>query len=75
MLEKIKKLNEQLIEKYKNDLQQLEKQLLIKRILSEKNCFFKMNIETAYSILKDLEVKEDCLKEIYCELIDYKNIE
>lgn len=75
MLEKLKQKNKELIELYKNDKEKLDKQLLIKRIINEKNCFLKISIETAYSILKDLNVKDNNLKEVYCELIDYKNIE
>ena len=50
-----------------------EKYILIKKILNDKKCFLKMNIETSYAILRDLGVKEENLKSIYQELIDIKN--
>ena len=73
MLETLRKRNIDLIEKYQNDTESFEKQLLIKKILSDKECFFKMSIETAYAILKDLGIAKDKLKEVYSELIDYKS--
>ena len=75
MLNALKKKNEQLIELYINDQDKLNKQLLIKRILGENNCFLKISIETAYSILSDLQVDKSKIKEVYNELIDYKNLE
>lgn len=74
MIKKLKEKNEKLIEFYKNDALNLEKQLLIKNILNDKKCFFKMSIETAYSILKDLKVEEEKIKEVYMNLIDYENV-
>lgn len=75
MLEILKQKNEKLIELYIEDEDKLSRQLLIKRILSEKNCFLKISVETAYSILRDLNVEESKLKQVYSELIDYKSKE
>lgn len=50
-----------------------EKYLLIKNILEDDECFFKMDIETAYSILRDLKVEEKALKVVYAELIKHEN--
>lgn len=69
MINKLKLINEKLIYKNKNNNMELKKQLLIKEILNEKNCFLKMNIEKAYSVLRDLEIDEKDLKEIYLKLI------
>ena len=45
---------------------------LIKNILSDDDCFFKMDIDTACNIIKDLGFnKEDTIK-IYKELINSK---
>ena len=71
MLLKLKKKNEELILQYANNQRKLEKQLLIKKLLSEKNCFLQMNIETAYSILRDLELPEKSFKKIYLQLISF----
>ena len=73
MINKLKEINEKLILLYKDNDEQLNKQLLIKKILKEPNCFFKMNIELAYSILRDLQFKNEEIKNIYLILIDEKN--
>ena len=75
MLEKLKKINLELIDNEELSQENLEKQLLIRKILSDKDCFFKISIETAYSILRDLGIRKDKLKEVYSELIDYTNKE
>lgn len=74
MIETLRTRNKELIKLYENDMEKYEKQLLIKRILVEDNCFIKMKLETAYSILRDLGVKEVDLKKVYCELIDSSNL-
>lgn len=69
MIEKLKSINEKLIKLNKNNDEELKKQLLIKKILEEKDCFLKISIEDAYSILRDLKISEEDLKKIYMELI------
>lgn len=69
MIEKLKSINEKLIKLNKNNDEELKKQLLIKKILEEKDCFLKISIEDAYSILRDLKIPEEDLKKIYMELI------
>lgn len=69
MIEKLKNINEKYIEEYKENPHELKKYELIKKILNEKNCFLKMNIEYAYAILRDLKIPEDKIKEVYFELI------
>lgn len=73
IIENLKTLNSKLIKYYENDEFNLKKQLLIQKLLKEPNCFFKMKIETAYVILKDLKIPNDSIKETYMELIDVKN--
>ena len=73
MINKLKEINEKLISIHQKNETELKKQLLIQKILNEKNCFFKMDIETAYSILKDLNINDKDLNNIYKELIDIKN--
>ena len=46
-----------------------EKQKIIMNILEDNNCFVKMNIEDAYSILRDLNIKEEEIKETYISLM------
>ena len=74
IIENLKALNNKLISHYENDQFNLKKQLLIQKLLEEEsNCFFKMKIETAYALLKDLNIPESDIKETYLELIDIKN--
>lgn len=69
MIEELKIINEKYIEEYKENPHELKKYELIKKILNEKDCFLKMNIEYAYAILRDLNIPEDKIKEVYLELI------
>ncbi len=73
MLEKLKNINDKLIELNINDENKLKKHQLIKKILSVNKCFFKIEIEYAYSILRDLGIPEENLKYVYTELIDINN--
>ena len=69
MIDKLKMINERLIDANKDNPQELQKFLLIKEILNQENCFLNMSIEYAYSILRDLQIPEENLKEVYLELI------
>lgn len=73
MIDKLRELNIRLINKYQNDEAKRQNQLLIQKILENNHCFFEMDIETAYSILKDLNIPEEDIKEVYKSLIDIKN--
>ncbi len=72
MIEILKAMNEDLIKKNKNKPDALKIQQQIKAILSEDDCFLNMPIELAYSILRDLNVSENKLKDTYLQLIEYK---
>lgn len=69
MIDKLKVINEHFINAYKNDQDNLKKHILIKEILNQKNCFSNMDIEYAYSILRDLHIPESELKKVYLGLI------
>ena len=69
MIKELKNINNKLIDLYQNNKEELNKQLLIKEILNEPNCFLKIDIETAYKILKDLQIPDENLKIIYERLI------
>lgn len=73
MLQKLQHINSKLIEINIDDEVELKKYKLIEKILDDEKCFFKMSIEQAYAILRDLGFKEEDLKDIYMELIDSKN--
>lgn len=72
MLEKLRLINDKFLE-IRTDENDKVKHQLIKKILNDDKCFFKMGIEQAYAILRDLDFSEDELKGVYSELIDYKN--
>ena len=72
MLEKLRLINDKFLE-IRTDENDKVKHQLIKKILNDDKCFFKMNVEQAYAILRDLDFSKEELKEIYSELIDYKN--
>lgn len=71
MFEELIKLNNKLLLLYKDkDSSRLKRQILISKLLAEKNCFHIMNIETAYSVLRDLEIPETEIKKVYLKLLD-----
>ena len=72
MINKLRELNMKLIE-VNMGKEEEKKYQVIKKILSDDKCFFKMEIEYAYSILRDLGIPEEELKNYYSELIDIKN--
>ena len=69
MRQELININNKLIHLYKNNEELLEKQLLIKKILEDENCFYKLSIETSYQILEDLKIEKKDLYKIYISLI------
>lgn len=74
MIEKLRALNERLIELNVDDEVNIKKYQCIQKILQEDKCFLKMEVEYAYSILRDLGIQEQDLRKVYLELIEIKNI-
>lgn len=70
MIEKLRNINEIMIKRYENDVINLKRYVIIKKILEDKYCFFKMDVEYAYSILRDLEIEKDDLIDVYCQLLN-----
>lgn len=68
MVEKLRILNKKMIEKSGS-----EKYLVIDNILADDKCFFKMSVEEAYAILRDLGIEDENIRKIYLELVDAKN--
>ena len=62
-------MNEKLIELNQNKPNELKKYKLIREILNRKDCFFNMSIEYAYSILRDLQIPESEIRNVYSQLI------
>lgn len=48
------------------------KLMVIKKILQDKYCFFKMNMNDAFSILKDLGYEKEEISNLYKMLISQK---
>lgn len=69
MIEKLKIITEKYIRVNQNNPRELKKFELIKRILNTQDCFMNMTIEQAYGILRDLEIPENEIKNIYVQLI------
>lgn len=72
MINKLKEINEKLIVINKDNEEELKKQLIIKKILEKENAFLSIKIEYAYAILRDLHIKEEDLKGVYLELIEFQ---
>jgi hypothetical protein len=70
MIEELKRINERLLLENDNNIKEKEKYLIIKKILNKEKAFLKMNIEYAYGILRDLNVPEENIKNIYFQLLD-----
>lgn len=69
MIEQLLSITDKLIEINKDNENEYKKYLLIKKILTTKNSFLNMDVEYAYSILRDLQIPEDNLKSVYMQLI------
>ena len=69
MIDKLIVINDKIISQTLDE-EKRAKHLLIKKMLNDKQCFFKINIETASALLRELEIPENDLKSIYLELID-----
>lgn len=50
-----------------------DKNKIISKILEDDSCFFKLNKDDAFMILKEIGIKEDKINEIYEKLISQKN--
>lgn len=73
MLDKLRDINENILRENINNKDIYDKHIIIKKLLSDDKCFFKINIEEAYALLRELNIQEDEIKRIYLELIDSSN--
>lgn len=69
MIDKLLIVTDKCIELNKDNEEELTKYKLIKKILNKKDCFKNMSIDYAYSILRDLHIPENELKNVYLKLI------
>jgi len=70
MRKKLIEMNEVIISNNQDDSDLLKRHLLIRNILNEKNCFLKMSMKEAYSILKDLGLSEEEITLTYVVLLE-----
>lgn len=70
MIDKLKMITEKYIEANKENPEELKKYELIRNILNQKDCFLNMSIGYAYSILRDLQIPENEIKNVYTQLIN-----
>ncbi len=71
MIDKLRMINDDILSTTKDE-NVLNKHTIIKTILLDDNCFFKIGIEDAYAILRDLGIPESDLKYLYLKLVDVK---
>lgn len=72
MLNSLRSKVDKLINKSEDNLE-LKKYELIKKIISNDNCFVKMDVEVAISIIMDLQFNLEDAKRIYVTLINEEN--
>ena len=76
MLKKIDELrlmNSIILNTLKENKKDYRNQLIIKDILEDDTCFFKMDKEEAFIILNNLEISDEYKEKIYKELISFDN--
>ena len=75
MINRLRKKNQELMQQYHNEKDDKNEtiQKIINQIISDNDCFFKMTIEQAYTIFRELKVKENNFKNLYIELTKPKN--
>lgn len=69
MLDNLRQKAQEILKNKNLDYQAREKYLLISSILKEDNCFLKMDIDTALSIIVDLGYPMSSAKNIYKSFI------
>ena len=69
MIEELKKIADRFIKIYSDNPIELEKYIVIKELLNKKDLFSSIDIDYAYSILRDLQIPEEELKKVYIDLL------
>lgn len=73
MIEQLRMIATRLMQEKKDSPEEVKKYQLIEEMLKNNQCFFELDIETSYAILRDLGFKEDDLEKVYSLLIDPSN--
>ena len=76
MINKLRHQNKKLIAEYSNGNNEkaLLTQKVISNLLKDDDCFLKLNINEAYTLLTELKVSSNKLQETYISLIKPKDI-
>ena len=69
MKDKLIEVAEYKLKNSDKDLSKIQRYSLIKKILNTNDPFMNMSIEYAFAILRDLDIPESRLKDVYKELI------
>ena len=70
LIDELKVINYSIIDCMKTKGISLKKNMLIKEILKDEACFFKMEKKEAIVVLKNLKVSDDMIEETYKKLTD-----
>lgn len=73
MIEKLRIINEDILASSKDE-NVINKHMIIKTIMVDDNCFFKISIEDAFAILRDLGIPEEDVEYVYSKVIDVKEM-
>lgn len=73
MIEQLRMIAIRLMQEKKDSPEEVKKYQLIEEMLKNNQCFFELDIETSYAILRDLGFEEDDLEKVYSLLIDSSN--
>lgn len=73
MIEQLRMIAIRLMQEKKDSPEEVKKYQLIEEMLKNNQCFFELDIETSYAILRDLGFKEDDLEKVYSLLMDPSN--
>lgn len=68
LIDELKVMNYSIIDCLKNKGASVRRNEIIKEILKDETCFFRINKDQAFVILKDLKVSDDKLEDTYQEL-------
>lgn len=73
VLQKVREVTNRLLLSENISKEKKQRLELISNILKDDQCFFKIDVDTAYNIIRDLGFSHEETKSIYKELISSKN--
>lgn len=73
MLKKLQEIANKMLLSDNRTIEEKKKLEIIRKILEDEQCFFKMDIDTAYNLIRELGFSHNDALTIYKELISSKN--